>query len=168
MAEMPDGDAALEGLSAFLARFCKVLNPLFDGIRKARDMERCLYEGQFATSLEIACLKDADDVCKWGRRRWDIESSFHVEKNGGYGLEHNFCNKARVSRNIYLLMQIAHNLWQLFNSTCLLPLQKKRKNRNMTQRKWVEVILQKLLARGIALALDELPRRYVSREFLTL
>ena len=65
----------------------------------------------------------------------------------------------------YLLMQIAHNLWQLFNSTCLLPL---RKNRNMTLRKWVEVILQKLVARGIALALDELPRRYVSREFLTL
>ena len=59
-AEMPDGDAALEGLSAFLARFCKILNPLFDGI------------------------------------------------------------------------------------------------------------LQKLVARGIALALDELPRRYVSREFLTL
>ena len=29
-------------------------------------------------------------------------------------------------------------------------------------------ILQKLVARGIALALDELPRRYVSREFLTL
>ena len=42
---MPDGDAALEGLTAFLARFCKILNPLFDGIRKARDMERCLYEG---------------------------------------------------------------------------------------------------------------------------
>ena len=65
-------------------------------------------------------------------------------------------------------MQIARNLWQLFNSTCLLPLRKKRKNRNMTQRKWVEVILQKLIARGIAIALDELPRRYVSREFLTL
>ncbi len=29
---MPDGDAALEGLTAFLARFCKILNPLFDGI----------------------------------------------------------------------------------------------------------------------------------------
>lgn len=42
---MPDGDAALEGLTAFLARFSKILNPLFDGIRKARDMEKCLYEG---------------------------------------------------------------------------------------------------------------------------
>lgn len=126
------------------------------------------YEGQFATSFDISGLKDADDICKWGRRRWDIESSFHVEKNGGYGLEHNFCNKTRVSRNIYLLMQIAHNLWQLFNSTCLLPLQKKRRNRNMTQRKWVQVVLHRLIARGIALALDELPRRYISREFLTL
>ena len=35
------------------------------------------YEGQFATSLEAACLKDADDVCKWGRRRWDAEESQH-------------------------------------------------------------------------------------------
>ena len=43
---MPDGDAALEGLTAFLARFCRILNPLFDGIRKARDMEKCLYEGR--------------------------------------------------------------------------------------------------------------------------
>ncbi len=311
---MPDGDAALDALIAFLARFRKILNPLFDGIRKARDMEKCLYEGRtflwtflvgflfrhgsrnamdadrndpnyadailkladqrlwpegepktapctpsccrwlgnranryvleaklvtpwgsaystmsvpikpwhdrdedekqdgeyhgflrlawargveiakgtddwhvfnvvrvsedeangapyegrFATSMDVASLKDAGDICKWGRRRWDIESSFHVEKNGGYGLEHNFCNKARVSRNIYLLMQIAHNLWQLFNSTCLLPLQKKRKNRNMTQRKWAQVILQKMIARGVALVLDEPPRRYVSREFLTL
>ena len=43
---MPDGDAALEALTAFLARFCRILNPLFDGIRKARDMEKCLYEGR--------------------------------------------------------------------------------------------------------------------------
>ena len=38
----------------------------------------------------------------------------------------------------------------------------------MTQRKWVQVVLHRLIARGIALALDELPRRYISREFLTL
>ena len=43
---MPDGDAALGELTAFLSRFCRILNPLFDGIRKARDMERCLYEGR--------------------------------------------------------------------------------------------------------------------------
>ena len=43
---MPDGDAALGELTAFLSRFCKILNPLFDGIRKSRDMEKCLYEGR--------------------------------------------------------------------------------------------------------------------------
>ncbi len=125
------------------------------------------YRGQFATSLDVSCSKDADAIGKWGRRRWDIESSFHVEKNGGYGLEHNFCNHSRVSRNIYLLMQIAHNLWQLFNRGVLLPLQKRMKNRNMTQKKWVDILLQKLIARGMRLSLDELPRRYISREFLT-
>ena len=43
---MPDGDAALEGLTAFLARFCKILNPHFDLITTPRDMVRCLYEGR--------------------------------------------------------------------------------------------------------------------------
>ena len=106
---MPDGDAALEGLTAFLARFRKVLNPLFDGIRKARDMERCLYEGRtFLWTFIVG----------------------HLARLG--------------SRNAM------------------------DANRNMTQWKWMEVILQKLLARGIALVLDKLPRRYVSREFLTL
>ena len=47
------------------------------------------YEGQFATSLEVACLKDADDVCKWGRRRWDAEESQHdpAEVGGGHPSE---------------------------------------------------------------------------------
>lgn len=86
---MPDGDAALEGLSAFLARLRKVLNPLFDGIRKARDMERCLHEGRtFLWSFIVG----------------------HLARLG--------------SRNAM------------------------DANRNMTQRKWVEVILQKLVDRG--------------------
>jgi hypothetical protein len=104
----------------------------------------------------------------WGRRRWGIESSFHVEKHGGYNLEHNFCNNSRVSRNIYLLMQIAHNLWQLFNRGCLLPLQKHEKYRNMTHIKWVELLYFMILKKGIPLAIDEMPQRYVSREFLRL
>ena len=33
------------------------------------------YRGQFATSLDVSCSKDADAIGKWGRRRWDIESS---------------------------------------------------------------------------------------------
>lgn len=124
------------------------------------------YSGQFATSLPVRDAREADEIGKWGRRRWDIEASFNVEKHGGFGLEHNFCNKARASRNIYLLMQIAYNLWQLFNSGCLKRLG--RGCRNMTQRKWAELILHALISRGIALDLESLPRRYISREFLTL
>ena len=63
---MPDGDAALEGLIAFLARFCKILNPLFDGIRKARDMERCLYEGRtFLWTFIVGHLVRLR-VARWG------------------------------------------------------------------------------------------------------
>ena len=65
-------------------------------------------------------------------------------------------------------MQIAHNLWQLFNSGCLLPMQKKGKYRNMTQVKWAELIRHTIMRVGIVLSLDEIPRRYISREFLTL
>lgn len=126
------------------------------------------YGGQFATSLEVRGGKEADDIGKWGRRRWDIESSFHVEKNGGYGLGHNFCNKPRTSRNIYLLMQIAHNLWQLFNSGCLLPMQKRGRYRNMTQVMWADLIRHAIMRVGIVHPLGEVPRRYISREFLTL
>ena len=130
-------------------------------------MQYCAKPGKKDAPVENVGAKDADAIGKWGRRRCDIESSFHVEKNGGYGLEPNFCNHSRASRNIYLLMQIAHNLWQLFNRGVLLPLQKRMKNRNMTQKKWVDILLQKLIARGMRLSLDELPRRYISREFLT-
>ena len=63
-------------------------------------------------------------------------------------------------------MQIAYNLWQLFNSGCL-----KRLGRgcwNMTQRKRAELILHALISRGVAHDLESMPRRYISREFLTL
>jgi hypothetical protein len=38
----------------------------------------------------------------------------------------------------------------------------------MTQVKWAELIRFTIMRVGIALALDEVPRRYISREFLTL
>ena len=56
------------------------------------------YEGQFATSLEVRDFREADAVGMWGRRRWGIESSFHVEKNGGYELGHQMASAARRSR----------------------------------------------------------------------
>ena len=49
-------------------------------------------------------------------------------------------------------MQIVYNLWQLFNSGCLKRLG--RGCRNVTQRKWAELILNALISRGIALDLE--------------
>ena len=34
----------------------------------------------------------------------------------GFGLEHTFCNDENASRAMHLLMQFAHNVWQVFNS----------------------------------------------------
>ena len=72
--------------------------------------------GMFATNYDVGCPEVASEVVEWGRRRWNVESSFDVEKNNGYGLEHVFCNHWRCSRNFYLLMQLANNLWQMFNA----------------------------------------------------
>ena len=40
----------------------------------------------------------------------------HAEKHGGFGLEHTFCKDEHASRAAHMLMQLAHNLWQVFES----------------------------------------------------
>ncbi|NLE66423.1 MAG: hypothetical protein GX608_03285 [Lentisphaerae bacterium] len=86
-----------------------------------RDLQvvRCLetgrrpYNGAFVTDLGICGGTDALDICTWGRRRWNIESDFNVEKHGGFGLEHTFCTSDRQAANMHLLMLLAHLLWQV-------------------------------------------------------
>ena len=51
---------------------------------------------------------------------WTGGVRFTTQKDGGYGLEHSFCSDWRCSRCLYLLMQLAHNLWQVYNA-CVLP-----------------------------------------------
>lgn len=49
-----------------------------------------------------------------GRQRWRIENEgFNAQKNGGYRLEHAYCEDWQAARNFYLLMQIAHLIHQL-------------------------------------------------------
>ena len=50
------------------------------------------YSGCFATSFEVTEETRALNIAAWGRRRWNIETGFRVEKHGGFGLEHTFCN----------------------------------------------------------------------------
>ena len=74
------------------------------------------YSGAFATSFEVADAKRALEFVAWGRRRWNVENGFKVEKHGGFGLEHTFCNDDTVGRNYHVLMQIAYTLWQVFDA----------------------------------------------------
>ena len=77
------------------------------------------YYGQFMTDLEVNDARRAVEIGTWGRRRWLIESSFKTEKRegeDGFGLEHTFCKNENASRAMHLLMQFAHNVWQVFNS----------------------------------------------------
>ena len=53
-------------------------------------------------------------LAAWGRRRWNVENGFRVEKHDGFGLGHTFCNDDAAGRNYHILMQVAYALWQVF------------------------------------------------------
>lgn len=56
-----------------------------------------------------------------GRLRWKIENEgFNVQKNGGYALEHPYSTDANASKVFYLLLQMAHLLFQLFEASQVL------------------------------------------------
>ena len=122
------------------------------------------YKGQFATSFHVGTAAAAAEIACWGRRRWNIENSFKVEKNDGYGLEHNFCNHQSVSRNFYLLMQLANNMWQVFYLGHVARLVKK--HRKVVQKTWVELLREALHRIGIV-SFENVPRRYLLRELMT-
>lgn len=49
-----------------------------------------------------------------GRLRWKIENEgFNVQKNGGYNLEHAYSRDPNARKVFYLLLQIAHLIFQL-------------------------------------------------------
>ena len=77
------------------------------------------YYGQFITDLDITHANRAVEIARWGRLRWVIENSFKTQKRkgeDGFGLEHTFCKDEHASRAVHMLMQLAHNLWQVFES----------------------------------------------------
>jgi len=56
-----------------------------------------------------------------GRQRWKIENAgFNTQKNGGYELEHVYGRKENLLQSFYLLLQIAHLIWQLVEHGSLL------------------------------------------------
>lgn len=68
----------------------------------------------WVTNFSINTAKTANAVANHGGRfRNCIESSFNVQKNGGFGLEHAFCANNTASQNYHLIMQVAHIICQL-------------------------------------------------------
>ena len=85
------------------------------------------YYGQFMTDLTVINEKHAAEIARWGRLRWVIENNFKTQKRegeDGFGLEHTFCKDTHASYAVHMLMQFAHNLWQVFNSGVLRKLSK--------------------------------------------
>lgn len=55
-----------------------------------------------------------------GRLRWKVENEgFNVQKNGGYNLEHAYSSDPNARKVFYLLLQIAHLLFQLIEKGSL-------------------------------------------------
>jgi len=69
-------------------------------------------------------LRDANVVPlanRGGRCRWKIENEgFNIQKNGGFNLEHAYSHGSWQIKNFYVLMQIAHLIWQLIEHGNLL------------------------------------------------
>ena len=87
-------------------------------------------------------------VAAWGRRRWNIETGFRVEKHGGFGLEHTFCNDDTAGRNYHVLMQIAYTLWQVFDTGVLSRLSEGC--RKPSQEMWAKMLFVAILVLGLA------------------
>lgn len=105
------------------------------------------YCGSFATSFAVNDVNRALSVAAWGRRRWNIENGFKVEKHSGFGLEHTFCNDERAGRNYHVLMQIAYSLWQVFSHGMLRRISERC--RKMTQEGWATLLASALRFVGL-------------------
>ena len=118
------------------------------GLRMAAGRMSKPYVGMFATNLPVDGLDKADEIFCWGRRRWNIEGGFRVEKHGGFGLEHTFCNDDTAGRNYHVLMQIAYTLWQVFDTGVLSRLSEGC--RKPTREMWAKLLFLALLVFGLA------------------
>lgn len=72
-----------------------------------------LFFSAWVSNLPIYSNDRACAIAAAGRWRSHIEESYNIQKNGGFGLEHAFRETNRGAANYHLLMQLAHNLWQL-------------------------------------------------------
>ena len=91
-----------------------------------------------------------------GRARQNIENTFNVEKNGGFGLEPAFCANETAAQNYHLLMQVAYTLWQLLAGGLFRRLM--RSCRKMTQRSMAELLHVSTPSRLLRASQPQVPR----------
>lgn len=171
-AVQPDHAQALRAFRGFIEPFRQILNPLLVNLVGKRKDEACAYSsltlywtvilgffqlltedggaysGCFATSFEVTEETRALNIAAWGRRRWNIETGFRVEKHGGFGLEHTFCSDDTAGRNYHLLMQIAYTLWQVFDTGVLSRLSDRC--RKTSQEMWAKLLFIAVLVLGLS------------------
>ena len=69
----------------------------------------------WVTDIPITAENAVALANKGGRQRWRTENEgFHVQKHGGYAMEHAYAQHPTAAKNFYLLLQIAHTFVQLF------------------------------------------------------
>ena len=67
-----------------------------------------------ATNIPVSASNVQTLSLKGGRLRWKIENEgFNSQKNGGFALEHAYCENWTAARHLYFLLQIAHLIFQL-------------------------------------------------------
>ena len=75
--------------------------------------DQAINQFHWLSSIEIT-QRNAGEIVKAGRGRWNIEEAFGNQKCGIYDLEHHCSEDYNGMKNHYLLIQIAHLLMQLF------------------------------------------------------
>lgn len=134
-----------------------MFNPRFRSVHDTRDQEKVLYDRETIvwTVLAGVFLRRAS------RNRMDCDRNEGRFAESVLRLSGQGVDDWRCSRNFYLLMQLANNLWQMFNS-CVVP-KLGEGCRKMAQFEWVELLFRAFHEIGITVEFASMPRRYVRR-----
>jgi hypothetical protein len=138
---LPQGYSEFETLTALaphnhLARKCKALTRRYRWMGELEHAAHsfwafeCVEKKQgkpqptrflWATSLKVDRSNVEHLSLQGGRLRWKIENEgFNRQKNGGFALEHPYCENWNAAQNFYLALQIADLLSQLIEKSTLL------------------------------------------------
>lgn len=89
--------------------------------RQAETGEITTKRHKWVTNMRVSRRNVIELANNGGRLRWKIENEgFNVQKNGGYGLTHEYSKNDNSAKIFHILMQIAHLLMQLLTRGSLL------------------------------------------------